>query len=74
MSRRDYTPGSSGGVTTLMYVGDADQAIDGQPSQRELGWGLVGLAAVIWGRGIVRLAGAGVAAYVGRRAYLANRR
>lgn len=71
MSRSNYTPGSVGGVTSLMYVGDTPTA--DMPSDHEVGIGLAGLVAAIWGRGILRLAGAGAAAYVGRRVYLAKK-
>jgi hypothetical protein len=70
-----HKPPTERGVTTLMYVGD-DNAVDKAvvaPSATEL---LVGVAAVLvalQSRGITRFAAAGVASYVGYRAYKARK-
>jgi hypothetical protein len=64
------------GVTHLMYVGD-DDAVDNalavpKPSPRELAVGAIAAVVALQSRGITRLAAAGIAAWVGYRAYKAR--
>lgn len=61
MSIRTNPTKLSNGVTSLMYVGDTDDAIDGR--KKAVGVGALGLALILWGRGPVRLAGAAAAGY-----------
>ncbi len=59
------------GVSQLMYVGD-DGLATGKPDTKEMVTGAVA-AIVAWkSTGIVRLAAAGIAAWVGYRAYKAR--
>lgn len=63
----------SRGVTQLMYVGD-DEAVETavaipKPSPKELAVGAVAVVVALQSRGITRLAAAGIAGYVGYRAY-----
>ncbi len=59
------------GVSQLMYVGD-DASPPAKPSNRELGAGAVAALVAMNSTGLVRLASAGIAAWVGYRAYKAR--
>jgi hypothetical protein len=63
----------SRGVTQLMYVGD-DDAVETavappKPTTKDLAIGAVAALVALQSRGVTRLAAAGVAGYIGYRAY-----
>jgi len=60
----------SRGVTQLMYVGD-DEAVEHalKPAPRELAVGAVAAVVALQSRGITRLVAAGIASWVGYRAW-----
>ena len=70
-----YKPPADRGVTTLMYVGD-DDAVEkavAAPSSKELLVGAVAVIVALQSKGVTRLAAAGVASYIGYRAYKARK-
>ena len=70
-----YTKPAERGVTTLMYVGDDDaveKAVQA-PSAGELGLGIIAAIVALQSRGATRLAAAGVAGFIGFRAYKARK-
>jgi hypothetical protein len=58
------------GVTTLTYVGD-DDAVDKAvaPSPKEMGVGAIAALVALQSRGLTRLAAAGIAGWIGYRAF-----
>lgn len=64
-------PPMTRGVSQLMYVGD-DGIATGKPSGNELAVGAVSAYVALSSRGLVRLASAGIAAWIGYRAYKAR--
>ncbi len=70
-----YAPPGERGVTTLMYVGDDDavEKATTTPSQKELAVGAIAVIVALQSKGITRLAAAGIASYIGYRAYKARR-
>ena len=70
-----YKQPADRGVTTLMYVGD-DEAVDkavAAPSPKELGVAAVAAIVALQSKGITRLAAAGIAGWIGYRAYKARK-
>ncbi len=65
----------SRGVEQLMYVGD-DEAVEtallGKPTGKELAVGAVAAVVALQSKGVTRLVAAGIASWVGYRAYRAR--
>jgi hypothetical protein len=59
------------GVSQLMYVGndDAAELASGKPTTKDLAAGAIAAYVALSSSGLVRLASAGIAAWIGYRAY-----